>query len=174
MDQFKEKSIEQSSDIDYFLDFIERGSTYNSISVSNVGRLSKVVSDDKINCIFEPIIEDYVFCYSANEVKWCQTRGQQYLDVSTKSDLIENNTILGGTLNSAYNLMKDLIYEYTNYNESITLQCLPIYHLEPNTIITVEDTESLISGEYVINNLSIPMDLGGTMSITAKRVAQRR
>ena len=172
--RFKEKSIEQSADIDYFLDFIERGSTYNSISISNVGRLSKVVSDDKINCIFEPIIEDYVFCYSANEVKWCQTRGQQYLDVSTKSDLIENNTILGGTLNSAYNLMKDLIYEYTNYNESITLQCLPIYHLEPNTIITVEDTESLISGEYVINNLSIPMDLGGTMSITAKRVAQRR
>ena len=142
--------------------------------------MTKVVSDDKINCIFEPIIEDYVFCYTAEEIKWCQDRGQKYLNVSSlldkdKNHLIKiNTTILGGTLNSAYNLMKDLIYEYTNYNESITLQCLPIYYLEPNMIITVEDKESLISGEYVINSMTIPMDLGGTMSITAKRVIQRR
>ena len=177
--KFKEKSIEQCSNIDYFLDFIEKGEAYNNISVSAIGRMTKVVSDDKINCIFEPIIEDYVFCYTAEEIKWCQDRGQKYLNVSSlldkdKNNLIEINTILGGTLNSAYNLMKDLIYEYTNYNESITLQCLPIYYLEPNMIITVEDKESLISGEYVINSMTIPMDLGGTMSITAKRVIQRR
>ena len=177
--KFKEKSIEQCSNIDYFLDFIEKGEAYNNISVSTIGRMTKVVSDDKVNCIFEPIIEDYVFCYTAEEIKWCQDRGQKYLNVSSlldkdKNNLIEINTILGGTLNSAYNLMKDLIYEYTNYNESITLQCLPIYYLEPNMIITVEDKESLISGEYVINSMTIPMDLGGTMSITAKRVIQRR
>lgn len=177
--KFKEKSIEQCSNIDYFLDFIEKGQAYNNISVSTIGRMTKVVSDDKVNCIFEPIIEDYIFCYTAEEIKWCQDRGQKYLNVSSlldknKNNLIEINTILGGTLNSAYNLMKDLIYEYTNYNESITLQCLPIYYLEPNMIITVEDEESLISGEYVINSMTIPMDLGGTMSITAKRVIQRR
>lgn len=177
--RFKEKSIEQCSNIDYFLDFIEKGQAYNNISVSTIGRMTKVVSDDKVNCIFEPIIEDYVFCYTVEEIKWCQDRGQKYLNVSSlldkdKNNLIEINTILGGTLNSAYNLMKDLIYEYTNYNESITLQCLPIYYLEPNMIITVEDEESLISGEYVINSMTIPMDLGGTMSITAKRVIQRR
>ena len=177
--KFKEKSIEQCSNIDYFLDFVEKGEAYNNISVSAIGRMTKVVSDDKIDCIFEHIIEDYVFCYTAEEIKWCQDRGQKYLNVSSlldkdKNNLIEINTILGGTLNSAYNLMKDLIYEYTNYNESITLQCLPIYYLEPNMIITVEDKESLISGEYVINSMTIPMDLGGTMSITAKRVIQRR
>lgn len=176
--KFKDKAIEQSSAINYFLDFIESGGAYNSINISDIGRLTKVVSDDTINCIFEPIIEDYVFCYTAEEVVLCEERGQPYINVSSLrqdgENAIEANTISGGTLNSAYNLMKDLIYEYTNYNESITLQCLPIYYLEPNTIITVEDSESLISGEYVINTISVPMDLGGTMSITAKRVTQRR
>ena len=34
---------------------------------------------------------------------------------------------------------RDLLYQYTNYNEQISLSVLPIYYLEPNIRITVED-----------------------------------
>ena len=168
--KFKEESIEQASNIDYFLDIIENAELQESIGVSTIGRLSKIVSDSKVNCIFEPYIEDYVFCYNDNEVNQCKTRGQKYLKVSKS---FEDNVVNGGTLNSAYNLIKNLVYEYTNYNEAITLTAIPIYHLEPNTVITVVDEESSINGEYIINSISVPIDLGQTMTISAKKVQSR-
>ena len=44
-----------------------------------------------------------------------------------------------------------LLYTYTSYNESITIQSIPIFYLEPNTRINVRDTESDIYGDYVIS-----------------------
>ena len=169
--KFKEESIEQASNIDYFLDIIENAELQESIGVSTIGRLSKIVSDSKVNCIFEPYIEDYVFCYNENERRQCDKRGQKYFDVSNMS--FEDNVVNGGTLNSAYNLIKNLVYEYTNYNESITLTAIPIYHLEPNTVITVVDEESSINGEYIINSISVPIDLGQAMTISAKKVQSK-
>ena len=52
--KFKEESIEQASNIDYFLDIIENAELQESIGVSTIGRMSKIVSDSKVNCIFEP------------------------------------------------------------------------------------------------------------------------
>jgi len=51
---------------------------------------------------------------------------------------------------SAYEDIRQLIHEYTKYNESISIQCLPIYHFEPNTRITVKNAESDIYGDYII------------------------
>jgi hypothetical protein len=45
----------------------------------------------------------------------------------------------GGALRSAYDEIKKELYQYTNYNEQISLTTLPIYYLEPNVRITVRD-----------------------------------
>jgi len=45
----------------------------------------------------------------------------------------------GGVLKSAYEEIRKELYQYTNYNEQISLTVLPIYYLEPNTRITVRD-----------------------------------
>ena len=78
--------------------------------------------------------------------------------------------VLGGTFNSALTAMRDLLYQYTNYNESISLNAIPIYHLEPNIRIEVQDSRSNIFGEYLINSISIPFDIGSQMSISATRI----
>ena len=57
--------------------------------------------------------------------------------------------------------------------ETITLQAIPIYYLEPNTRITVNDNESNIYGDYMISTMSIPLDISGTMSISATRALER-
>ncbi|MGN0992863.1 MAG: hypothetical protein ACI4PE_02985 [Bacilli bacterium] len=79
----------------------------------------------------------------------------------------------GGSKNSAYNKVRELLYQYTSYNESITLQSVPIYHLEPNTRIGVRDIESNIYGDYMISTISIPLDISGTMTISATRALER-
>lgn len=67
-----------------------------------------------------------------------QRKGQDYIQVT---GAIYNLLATGGTQNSAFERVKELIYQYTSYNESITLQCLPIYYLDVNQRITVNDSK---------------------------------
>ena len=164
-------------DLDYFLDFIDSSSAIGEFSIKNIGRRTKVVNNDKINCIFEANIPDVILInlgLGAEEVQKkkqeADTRGQKYLQVSGQ---VYDNLAIGGSQNSAYNEIKNLLYEYTSYNESIQLQAIPIYHLEPNTRIVVNDVESDIHGDYIIKSISLPLDINGTMSITATRAIDK-
>lgn len=164
------------SNIDYYLDFIDIGAKISELSVSNIGRRTIVVNDNDINCIFESDIPDFVMIESGKGAETeekreeCKTRNQRYIQVDTA---IYNQLALGGTSNSAYNRVRELLYQNTSYNENITLQAIPIYYLEPNTRITVNDAESGISGDYMISTISLPLDINGTMSISATRALER-
>ena len=79
----------------------------------------------------------------------------------------------GGSFNSAYNLVRELLYQNTSYNESIQLNTIPLYHLEPNTRISVIDPDSDIYGDYMINTISLPLDISGTSSIGAVRPIEK-
>jgi hypothetical protein len=57
--------------------------------------------------------------------------------------------------------------------ETITIQCIPVYWLEPGDLIDIKDTKANIQGEYIITNISLPLNYNGLMSITAMRAEQR-
>ena len=66
------------------------------------------------------------------------------------------------------------MYQFTNFSEVITVNCMPIYHLEPNTLIRVEDEYTDINGVYMITSYNLPLSINsGTMSINAIKVYQR-
>ncbi len=166
--------INTPSNIDYYLDFIDIGAKISELSVSNIGRRTIVVNDDNINCIFESDIPDFVMIETGDGAEEarneCKARDQRYIQVDSN---IYSQLALGGVSNSAYNKVRELLYQNTSYNESITLQAIPIYYLEPNTRITVNDAESNIYGDYMISTMSIPLDISGTMSISAVRALER-
>lgn len=168
--------LETPSDIDYFLDFIDSTAEISKFSVSNIGRRSKVIVDDSVNCVFAPEIPDFVLIEAGLDTTEdkrheCEQRGQKYIQVSSS---VFSMLAGGGQSNSAYEYVRDLLYQYTSYNESITLQCIPIYHLEPNTRIGVRDIESNIFGDYMISNISISLGTtSGTMSISAIRALEK-
>ena len=83
------------------------------------------------------------------------------------------NIAIGSMYNSAFDLLRSVLHESIGFNETISLTTIPIYHLEPNMRITVEDEESDIHGDYIINSISIPLAPNGTMSISAKRAVER-
>lgn len=170
--EFNDKAKYNSQSLDFYLDFIDVNSSLGQYNVDAIGRRSKVIVDDKINCLFEPEIPDVCFIKIGSEnyideVNECKEKGQKYCQVDEE---IYNNIQMGGVYNGAYTLIKDLLYQYTNYNESITLQTLPIYYLEPNSRISVFDQKSGIAGDYVIKSMSIPLSVGSTMNINANRV----
>ena len=73
---------------------------------------------------------------------------------------------------SAGDEMNNLVYTHTYYNETITLNSIPIYYLEPNTRITVYDSTSNINGEYIIKQYTLQLSHDGTMQITATKAEQ--
>lgn len=172
---FYDNVLKTPSDIDYYLDFIDSSAAISEFSISNIGRRTKVINDDSINCVFEPDIPDLILLNVADENladlrAECEERGQDYIQLD---ESIYSMVVSGGSSNSAYNMVRELLYQYTSYNESITINSLPIYYLEPNTRITVRDSESGIFGDYMINTISLPLDIGSTMSMSCTRALER-
>ena len=175
--KFYDKYIEDPSSLDYFLDFIDTNAAVSELSISNIGKRSKIVVDDKINCIFEQDVPNLVMIDSSQDAaiveklrEEAQRKGQDYIQVPGS---IYTLLATGGSQNSAYEKVKELMYQYTSYNESISLQTLPIYYLDVNTRITVNDLKSNIYGDYMINTITIPLDIQSSMTISATRVLER-
>ena len=102
--------------------------------------------------------------------KECSDKGQDWIAVDSS---VYSKLAVGGSSNSAFNMICDLLYQYTSYNESISVQALPIYFLEPNVRITVRDSESGIYGDYMVNSISLPLDISGTMTLSCTRALER-
>lgn len=175
--EFYEEYEKDPSSLDYFLDFIDSSAAIGELSISNIGKRSKIVVDEDINCIFEREIPNLVMIDASQDSaivteqrEEAQRKGQDYIQVT---GAIYNLLATGGTQNSAFERVKELIYQYTSYNESITLQCLPIYYLDVNQRITVNDSRSNIYGDYMINSISIPLNISSMMTISATRALER-
>lgn len=174
---FKEEVVIDPTNIDYFLDFIDSDAAISEFSIENIGKRTKVLSDDSINCIFEPEIPNYILIEKDNtntqfneQVQECLQRGDAPLQVTS---LIWSGLAMGGHYNSAYNAVRDLLYQHTSYNESITVQMLPLFFLEPNIRISVQDDNSGIYGDYMLNSFSLPLAPGATMSLSCSRALER-
>ena len=172
---FKPEVLKNQSEIDYFLDFIDSDAAISELSVSNIGRRTHVLNDNEVNCVFEPSVPDFVLIETGQrdteeKRNECISRNQKYVQVDS---FIYSMLSIGGSSNSAYERVKDLLYQETSYNESIQIQALPIYYLEPNTRIYIEDKKSGVEGEYLVNKLTIPLSYNGTMSISATKAISK-
>lgn len=172
---FLDEIERDSTHLDYYLDLIDDGSAISNFSVSNIGRRQKVITDTSVNCIFEPYIEDVVLVEMGKKstsarIQECRDNQQIYVQVSSN---IFNALAIGGNYYSAYDAVRDLLYQYTNYNETVSLQTVPIYYLEPNSRITIRDVESDIYGDFMINSISIPLDANSTMSASCTRALSK-
>ena len=74
---------------------------------------------------------------------------------------------------TTYTELDNLLYNYDYCNETVQINTIPIYYLEPNTKISIDDNESNIHGEYIINKISLSLKHDGIMSISASRAPIR-
>ena len=175
--KYYDQVLTNPTGINYYLDFINGGgSKILELSVKNIGRRSYVQDKGKsVNCVFESWIPDLILIKNGQEdtqekVDQAQRRGQIFSQVSS---LVYNNLQIGGVYYSAYEEIRQTLHEFTNYNESITLQTIPLYFLQPNTRITVNNPTSDITGDYIINSLSFSLDNEGLLNINASKALER-
>ena len=164
----------EATSYDYFLDIINTDAIAE-YSISNIGKRTKVVNDNTINCLFEPQIPDLLIIRTGLET----TRKERNLAILNELEywqapsIVSDNLALGSAYNSAFEAIKELLHQHTNYNESISITSIPIFYLEPNSRITVNDAETNISGDYVINSMNITLGHGGNMTISASKAIER-
>lgn len=173
---FYQDVLDHPSDVDYFLDFIDSDAAISKFNIKNIGRRSLIENSNDFNCVFEPDIPNYIIISTANPEEAaekraeCEARGQAYIQVDGN---IFDSLAVGGNFNSCYWEIKNLLYTRTGYNENIQIQALPIYHLEPNIRVKAFDSDSDIYGDYMINNISLPLNVDGQMSISAIRANEK-
>ncbi len=175
--KFFKETLNNPTQINYFLDFIDApASPIAELDVNNIGRRTKVFNEESnVNCVFQAWIPDLILINTDDEDKGilteqCVARGQPYYQVGPE---IYDSLETGGFRYSAYEEIRQVIHQYTKYNESISLQTIPIYYLEPNTRITVNNTESNIYGDYMIESLSFTLDNSSMLTINATRVPDK-
>lgn len=172
--KYYDQVLEHPADINYFLDFINTGNPkITQISIKNIGRRSYIADKGKnTNCVFEEWIPDVIIVKKgdAEGVKEANDRGQHFSQVSED---VYNNLDIGGSNYSAYEQIRQTLHEFTNYNESVSLQTIPLYFLEPNTRISINNPNSAMTGDYIINSMSFSLDNEGLLTINASKAVEK-
>lgn len=179
-DEYYPEKVQYPSSFDWWLDIIDSDAYLNNFSVNNIGRRCYAKNESGCNCVFEPDIPN-IYMVNVEGEGLPDSRSQMTIDELRELGLIPiqvnssimNSTATGGLLNSCYENIRQLIQDYIDYNESINVTCLPIYHLEPNTLVHFDDPESGIYGDYLINTISYTLGNNGTMNISAKKINQK-
>ncbi len=157
----------------FWLDFAEQDQAPSlwQYSVPIIGRRSKSINDDKIRAIYFRDTPPILFASEDYE----PVAGEENL-AYVKIQLvppISNYFRISAQGKSAKEELDSLMYEGTYYQEQITMNTIPVYYLEPNVRITVQDDQTGINGEYIIQSYQIQLKHDGMMSITASRAGEK-
>ena len=165
------------TDGNYFLDFIDSStSDLGKFSVSAIGRRTDAVSSDTVNCLFAPEIPNIVFINADEDDKGrtkqqeCEDNGMPYTQVRGE---IFYNLATGGYKNGAFDQVKYELYLHTTYQNSVSITGLPVFYLEPNSRIELNDASTNTYGDYNLNTLSIPLGPGNAMTVSCNQSIER-
>lgn len=181
---------EDPASLVFWIDFIDTTSEVGKYAVSQIGRRMKVVNNDDIKILFTKQIPPIVFIPDYQEVadlleieytnaedavekvrEYCAANETNYF--FQLSPQVESSFVHSSTGPSAFDEIRNLLYQYLIYNTTISISCLPRYWYEPNNMIYLENRENGIQGNYVITQYSLPLTYNGTMSITMTQALTR-
>lgn len=159
--------------LNFWFDFLDTTGELSKYSVRAIGQRPKNVNNSNVRAIYYRGVPNLIFVNRDDEEA---TEYYNKIDKKTAYTYVNSNTTLENCLTissqgiSAMETLQTLLNENTFCTENITLTTVPIYHLEPNTRISIKDEESKVNGEYIINKITVPLTYNGTMSINAVKI----
>lgn len=164
-------------DGNYYLDFIDSSSSdLGKYSVSAIGRRTDAVSSDDVNCLFQPEIPNIVFINADEEDQGaekrdeCNQNGMPYTQVRGE---IYYNLTTGGYKNGAFDQIKYELYLHTTYQQSVSISAIPVFYLEPNTRVTINDATTNTYGDFNVTSISMSLGAGNSMSVACSKAIER-
>ena len=153
----------------FWIDFLDNDSELSQFSVKTIGDRAKTDNDSTVKAIYFKETPTILFVENLNSLTERKT-GYTYIQLPSSMQGIFNISSQG---KSAQEAIAQLIYNHAYRQESININCIPIYYLEPNTKIYVRDDDNKIDGYYIVNKISIPLGYNGMMNITANKAIEK-
>ena len=162
--------------ITYWLDFIDTDQLISKYSVNQIGRRTFSQTKTNLSLLYKLEPPDIIFFENTNEaelnqkIEQYQLEGQAYCALKPAQMKLFSSS---GTGSTAFDYIRDALYQYLVYNLTVTINCVPRYYLEPNNLIYIDDKQSKIRGDFVITQYTLPLTYNGNMSITANEALTR-
>lgn len=164
------KQVQDSPEsLNFWFDFLDTYGELSQYSVANVGDRPKAVNDSNVKAIYFRETPGVIFVEDLNNIEEKKS-GYTYAQLPQHLEYLFS---ISGQGKSAKDVLDNYLYIYSYCTESITINAIPVYHLEPNTRIFVRDDRCGINGEYIVTKINYPLDTSGTMSINAIKVVDR-
>ena len=162
--------------ITYWLDFIDVDQLVSKYSVNKIGRRTKALTKTNMSLLYKLNVPDVIFFENTGEADLIQKieeytlEGQAYCALKPGQMKLFSSS---GTGSTAFDYIREMLYQYLIYNLTVTINCVPRYYLEPNNLIYIDDKKSNIKGEFVITQYTLPLTYNGNMSITTNEALTR-
>lgn len=175
--------FENPESLNFWFEFLDDNSELAQFSIPMVGDRTKVVNEDKASAILFKEIPD-VILYD----KFAEGTENTELDIDSLRGKLKEETgytwiylpkgfsqyLFTSYRNiSVKNKIDELLYQYAYCIENISLTAIPVYYLQPNTRIYVQDSTTGINGEYIVSKITLSLSFDGTMSISATKAPER-
>lgn len=162
--------------VTYWLDFIDVDQLVSKYSVNKIGRRTKALTKTNMSLLYKLNVPDIIFFENTGEADLIQKieeytlEGQAYCALKLGQMKLFSSS---GTGSTAFDYIREMLYQYLIYNLTVTINCAPRYYLEPNNLIYIDDKKSNIKGEFVITQYTLPLTYNGNMSITTNEALTR-
>ena len=166
--------IEEPTLLNFWFDFFKADEMgIGKFAVSVIGDRPKTINNSIIKVITYRDAPDVIYC-TASEYQWYKSLnlikpGYAYIiDEDFCNTLVR--TIRG---RSAHQEIENMLYQYSFYNDTVSITSIPIYYLNPNTLISIKDELSNIIGYYIMTKINLSLAYNGTMTIAATKTPER-
>ena len=178
---FNKNIVYDPQNLLFWIDFWDPDSLgLGQFSVPAIGARPKVESNDLVGALVYQDVPDLLFINEEdydNDPTNPNYDGYQVIVLKKNNFLrlaIENGYIVrSARKTTALETIDNMVYQDAYCNEEVTLTSVPVYYLEPNSIISARDEYQLVNGYYILNKMVIPLTYNGTMKNTCIRVPER-
>ena len=171
-DHYKDNyELKDSSTYSFNFDIIEGDKDLSKFSVKTIGRRKCPIEDENVRQLYPTIIEDILVYYNEEDLQY----------TSSPENAIKLNSIdefkiykaAGNIYKDAFSRIKELLFQYTTYNEQLQLTSLPIYDLEVNRRCYIYFEKTNTSGFFLTKKISYNLDENGLMTTSAIKTEKR-
>lgn len=165
----------------FWLEFLDTDGDISRFSVPQIGPRQVAKNDSSVRAITYESVPNILFVYNSAS-KDLQSKidrlnayngentGYTYIYLPDRYRALFTISTQGKTAKDA---IDELLYNNTHTMETMSIASLPIYYLEPNKRIYIQDEALGLDNDFIVNKITIPLTYNGTMSLQVSKTVNR-
>jgi hypothetical protein len=138
--------------------------------INKIGDRTKVINDSKVTSVYFRNTPQIIFTTPEDYNAKARRTGYTYIWLT---DEMKDLFTISAQGKSAEEEIENLFNQHSYCSEVVAISSIPIYYLEPNTVVNIHNEDSGINGEYKVDKITLPLTNGGLMNISATKMTKR-